>query len=164
MSEQIDLGLGRVGMSEWRKVSLSEVTTMIGDGLHGTPIYDSNGDYFFINGNNLKNGKIIIKSDTKKVSLEEAEIHKKPISEKTILLSINGTIGSLALFKNEKCVLGKSACFINIKDEVDKFFMYYLFCEQSFQEYLVITATGTTIQNVPLRGLRNYEFLLPPHD
>ena len=162
MSEQIDLGLGRVGMSEWRKVSLSEVTTMIGDGLHGTPIYDSNGDYFFINGNNLKNGKIIIKSDTKKVSLEEAEIHKKPISEKTILLSINGTIGSLALFKNEKCVLGKSACFINIKDEVDKFFMYYLFCEQSFQEYLVITATGTTIQNVPLRGLRNYEFLLPP--
>lgn len=33
---------------------LSDICTVIGDGLHGTPNYKENGNYFFINGNNLQ--------------------------------------------------------------------------------------------------------------
>ncbi len=40
-------------MSEWKEVVLTEITTRIGDGLHGTPKYDESGNYYFINGNNL---------------------------------------------------------------------------------------------------------------
>jgi type I restriction enzyme S subunit len=149
-------------MTEWKEVILSEVTSIIGDGLHGTPSYSDDGDYYFINGNNLNQGKVIIKSDTKRVTEEEAKKYAKPLSDKTILLSINGTIGNLALYSNEKCMLGKSACYINVNDENDRKFLYYVFLNRDFQSFIVENATGTTIPNVPLKGLRDYTFNLPP--
>jgi type I restriction enzyme, S subunit len=149
-------------MTEWKEVTLENITTRIGDGLHGTPKYDSDGDYYFINGNNLIDGKILIKPDTKKVSKEVAKNNKKPLSDNTILLAINGTIGNLAFYKSEKCMLGKSACYINMTDEVDVKFMYYHFLNEDFQFYLEMIATGTTIPNVPLKGIRKYTFNIPP--
>ena len=79
-------------MSEWMEVTLQDVVSILGDGLHGTPIYDDNGDYFFINGNNLCNGKIDIKDSTRKTSFEEYNKYKKNLNERTILVSINGTL------------------------------------------------------------------------
>ena len=46
-------------MNEWKEVILQAVVIKLGDGLHGTPKYDDNGEYYFVNGNNLSNGKII---------------------------------------------------------------------------------------------------------
>ena len=58
----------------WEQRKLGEVCSEIGDGLHSAPIYDENGDYFFINGNNLVNGKIEINfEEIKKVSLDTFE-------------------------------------------------------------------------------------------
>lgn len=148
-------------MSEWKEVILTEITTKIGDGLHGTPNYDENGDYYFINGNNLLQGKIVIKPDTKKVNEDEYIKYSKPIDDRTILLGINGTIGNLAFYNNEKCILGKSACYINLNDKVDKQFIYYHFLNKDFQTYIDEIATGTTIPNVPLKGIREYSFELP---
>lgn len=149
-------------MSEWQKVRLGDVATRIGDGIHGTPQYDSKGDYYFINGNNLVNGCIVIKEDTKKVSKDEYRKHYKPLSNRTILFSINGTIGSVAIYNGEKCMLGKSACYVNLDEIVDKRFIYYTFLNKDFQNYLLNIATGTTILNVPIKGIREYEFMLPP--
>ena len=39
---------------------MENVTERIGDGIHSTPTYNEYGDYFFINGNNLVDGKIKI--------------------------------------------------------------------------------------------------------
>ena len=55
----------------WVWTTLSEITSIIGDGLHGTPQYDIFGNYFFINGNNLVNRTIVIKEGTKRVSDDE---------------------------------------------------------------------------------------------
>lgn len=151
-------------MTEWKEYKLGEITTEIGDGLHGTPKYSENGEYYFINGNNISKGKVIIKADTKKVDQTEFEKYKKPLSDRTLLMSINGTIGNVGLYNNEKCVLGKSACYFNLKDNVDKHFVYYTFMTEDFQSYLLNIATGTTIQNVPLKGLRDSIVLLPPLD
>ncbi len=148
-------------MSEWKDVYLSDVTSRIGDGLHGTPQYDNSGEYYFINGNNLNKGSILIKPETQKVNKQEFQKYAKPLSDKTILLSINGTIGNLALYKNELCVLGKSACYINVNETVDRKFIYYVFSNIDFQNYIIESATGTTIPNVPLKGLREYFFKLP---
>ncbi|WP_179147425.1 hypothetical protein [Cylindrospermopsis raciborskii] len=38
---------------EWEEKKLADVTQNIGDGIHSTPIYNENGEYYFINGNNL---------------------------------------------------------------------------------------------------------------
>ena len=149
-------------MSEWKEILLPEITTKIGDGLHGTPVYDNNGDYYFINGNNLVNGKIIIKEDTKRLSESEFQKHAKPLNERTLLLGINGTIGNVAYYKNEKCMLGKSACYINLNSDVDARFVYYTFLGRDFQNYIEGIATGTTIPNVPLKGIREFSFKIPP--
>ena len=149
-------------MSEWIEYKLGEITTEIGDGIHGTPNYSEDGEFYFINGNNISNGKVIIKDDTKKVNRIEFEKYKKHLSDRTILLSINGTIGNVGFYNNEKCILGKSACYFNLKDNVDKHFIYYTFLTDEFQSHLLNIATGTTIQNVPLKGLRESTILLPP--
>ncbi|EMY71558.1 restriction endonuclease subunit S [Leptospira vanthielii] len=148
-------------MSEWKEFKLGDIADKIGDGLHGTPAYSDDGEYYFINGNNLLNGKISIKNETKKVTEAEYQKHKKPLSNRTILLGINGTIGNLAFYNGEKCVLGKSACYINISSDIDNFFIYYKMLSKEFQSTLLEIATGTTIINVPLKGLREIPILLP---
>ena len=151
-------------MSEWKEYKLGEITTEIGDGIHGTPNYSEDGEFYFINGNNISNGKIMIKGDTKRVNRIEFEKYKKFLSNRTILMSINGTIGNVGFYNDEKCILGKSACYFNLKDNVDKNFVYYTFLTDDFQSHLLNIATGTTIQNVPLKGLRESIILLPPLD
>jgi type I restriction enzyme S subunit len=141
---------------------LGEVCEKIGDGLHGTPKYSEDGEYFFINGNNIVNGKIEIKQDTKKIDQIEFDKYKKDLNERTVLLSINGTIGNLAKYRNEKCILGKSAAYFNIKNDVSVDFVYYLMFENRFQYDISKNANGSTIKNVGLAQLRNYSFLLPP--
>ena len=91
----------------WKWVRLSEIISVLGDGIHGTPVFDEMGDYYFVNGNNLAKGHIVFKADTKKVSFDEYEKHKKPLDENTILISINGTIGNYAFYAGEPLSWGK---------------------------------------------------------
>lgn len=146
---------------EWKEVTLGEVSSKIGDGLHGTPKYDDEGSYFFINGNNLNCGKIIIKDDTKRVGIEEFVKNQKELNEQTILVSIDGTIGNVAKYNNEPCILGKSACYINVIKEVDKEFIYYILTSANFKRNITNEATGTTIKNVSLKQMREYKFNIP---
>lgn len=147
--------------SKAKVVTLADVTSRIGDGLHGTPIYDGNGEYFFINGNNLSNGKIIFTDTTKKTNTEQYSKHKKELNDRTILLSINGTLGNLAFYNNEKVVLGKSACYLNILPDVNKDYIYYVLSSKNFKNYITNLATGSTIKNVGLKLVREFSFELP---
>jgi type I restriction enzyme S subunit len=148
-------------MSIWKTYKLGEIATRIGDGLHGTPKYDENGEYYFINGSNLINGKIVINSNTRKVDEIEYLKHKKELSDNTILVGINGTIGNIALYQHEKCILGKSAAYINVNDSFDKLFIRYVLANEHFQRFIKTNASGTTIKNVGLGLLREYEFQAP---
>ncbi|OFX20536.1 MAG: hypothetical protein A2033_01070 [Bacteroidetes bacterium GWA2_31_9] len=146
----------------WQFKKLGEVISILGDGLHGTPKYSNDGEYYFINGNNLCNGKIIIKDNTKKVSRLEFEKYKKPLNDKTILLSINGTLGNVAFYNNEKVILGKSACYFNLLDCVNKNYIRILLSGQQFLNYAQKIATGSTIKNVSLKSMRELEIPIPP--
>ena len=148
--------------TEWKKVQLKDCVTILGDGLHGTPKYTEDGEYAFINGNNLVDGSIKIKPDTKRVSKEEYEKYKKPLSDRTVLVSINRTLGNVAIYNNEKIILGKSACYFNVIDEVDKLFIKYIVSSPLFKDYLNVSATGTTIKNISLKQMREFDFFLPP--
>lgn len=151
-------------MTKWQEVKLGDeiITTLIGDGLHGTPVYSEKGKYAFINGNNLVGGHVIIKSDTKMVEEAEYIKYKKDLTNRTLLVSINGTLGNVAEYNNERIILGKSACYLNISLEVDKLFIKYILLSSTFQNYLQNNATGTTIKNVSLKQIREYPFYLPP--
>lgn len=141
---------------------LEDVTSVIGDGLHGTPQYNPNGAYYFVNGNNLSNRQIIIKNNTKRVSEEEYMKYKKPLNEHTILVSINGTIGNIGTYSNEQIILGKSACYFNITPFLVKEYMCYVIESNYFQKYALLSATGSTIKNVPLKAINEFYVPIPP--
>lgn len=152
-------------VSTHRKESrLGDLSERIGDGLHGTPHYDSEGAFPFINGNNLNNGYVSIKSDTRKVDEAEYEKYKKDLHEGTLLISINGTIGNLAKYRNEKCVLGKSICYVNPKKEISSDYLYYAMLDRKFQNHILMNANGSTIKNVSLGQMRDYVFSIPDYE
>lgn len=145
----------------WKTKQLKEITSVLGDGLHGTPKYSETGEYYFINGNNLNDGKIEIKMNTKKVSIEEYNKYKKPLNQNSILVSINGSLGYTAFYNNEKVVLGKSACFFNLIDSVNRYYVRYFLTTSFFQNFAIKNATGSTIKNVGLKAMRELPIPIP---
>lgn len=146
----------------WKWLRLRDMTSVLGDGIHGTPVFDDAGDYYFVNGNNLVKGNIVFKADTKKVSSSEYEKYKKPLDKNTILISINGSIGNYAFYTGEPIILGKSACYFSVLSGIDKEFVCHLLNTKFFMDYAVKEATQTTIKNVSLKAMRMFPFPLPP--
>jgi len=147
----------------WEVKKLGELSEKIGDGLHGTPEYSENSEYYFINGNNLIEGDIIISALTQCVSKSEYEKHYIKFNDKTLFVSINGTIGKVAYYKDEKVILGKSACYIILQNDcILKTFLYALLRSDYFREYASKEKTGSTISNVSLKSMRNMPIILPP--
>ncbi|MDC1266916.1 restriction endonuclease subunit S [Crocinitomicaceae bacterium] len=150
---------------EWEYRKLSDLVSKLGDGIHGTPQYSEEGEYYFVNGNNLHQGKIFIDEKTKKVSEEEFLKHKKELNSNTVLVSINGTIGKVAFYNDEPIMLGKSACYFNlIEGVISKTYIYYVIYSPYFLRYAGNQATGSTIKNVSLKSMRNFPIPYPPLD
>lgn len=144
------------------KYKLSDVCIEIGDGLHGTPLYDEKGDYYFINGNNLVKGRITFNTQTKKINYNEFQRIGLKFSTNVVFLSINGTIGNVALYNNEQIALGKSVAYfvvnpllLNVK------FLYYYFLSKYAKIYFELNSTGSTIKNLGLKALRNMIIPIP---
>jgi type I restriction enzyme S subunit len=149
-----------MAIRKWTKMPLKSLCSRIGDGLHGTPEYDETSEIFFINGNNLKNGRIEITPNTNKVT--EADYIKGFINlnENSLLLSINGTLGSLAFYEGQKIMLGKSAAYLNFKSPINRFYYYY-FQLKDVQQYFYNVATGSTIKNLSLKSIQDFEVPVP---
>ena len=148
----------------WKWVRLCDLISILGDGIHGTPVFDENGIYYFINGNNLAKGTIEVKPNTKKVCTAEYEKYKKPLDKNTILISINGTIGNYAFYNSEPVILGKSACYFSVLGNVCKEYICKLLNTKHFSDYAIKEATQTTIKNVSLKAMRMLPLPLPPYE
>ena len=150
-----------VSDESWEEVTLKELSSVIGDGLHGTPVYSEDGDYYFINGNNFDDNFIAIKESTKRVSIEEYKKYAVNLNDSTVFLSINGTLGKTAFYNGEPVILGKSACYINVGEKLDKRFLKEMFHTNAFINYANQKATGSTIKNLGLKAIREYLVYLP---
>lgn len=147
---------------EWNTDELGNLC-IIGDGLHGTPTYSKKTGIFFINGNNLKNGAIIITEETKEISDVVYEKLRIEFDNDTIFMSINGTIGNVAFFNNEKIALGKSVAYFKISNPIliPKYLYYFLQCDYA-KEYFENSKTGIVIKNLGLKALRLFRIPIPP--
>ena len=140
---------------------MNSLSFSIGDGLHGTPIFSYNDQYYFINGSNLLNGKISL-INTKTCSYEEYMKYSKPINKNTIFISINGTLGNLAIYNDEIIILGKSAAYITLlSNDLVRWIFEFLKSDIS-RRYFSIKLTGSTIKNIPLNALRTLCVAIPP--
>ena len=147
---------------EWKEVRLGDVCSELSDGLHKAPKFVKNGEYIFVNAKNLYNGYILDNDPTKKTSIEEYLKYNKPLGKHTILYSIDGTIGNIAKYRGEKCVLGKGACYLNCNpDIVESSYIYYQLQSPHFKSYIHLMSTGSTIKHISLKTMRDYCFELP---
>lgn len=147
---------------EWKEVRLCDVCSELSDGLHKAPKFIEKGEYIFVNAKNLYNGYILDNDPTKKTSHEEYLKYKKPLGKHTILYSIDGTIGNIAKYRGEKCVLGKGACYLNCNPKiVVSSYLYYQLQSPHFKSYIHLMSTGSTIKHISLKTMREYVFELP---
>ncbi|MDB6236027.1 restriction endonuclease subunit S [Lactobacillus amylovorus] len=147
--------------NSWSWIRLNAIANDIGDGLHGTPKYTSNGEYSFINGSNLKSGSISL-VNAKHIDKAEYEKIKINLDKKSILISLNGTLGNLAKYNNEKVALGKSAGYVVLTNNLVFDYIYVFLESPVFKSFYTQNYTGTTIKNIPLKALRNCPIPLPP--
>ena len=146
----------------WKNYRLEDLCEKISDGIHTTPEYTiEDTGFYFINGNNLKNQRIFITKKTKSVCVHEFDKHKKDIGDNTILMSINGTIGSTAYYNGEKVILGKSAAYINLKTGVSKAYVNYILNLPKTRAYFNSELTGSTIKNLSLKAIKKLPLNLP---
>ena len=151
----------KIFTEDWGIYKLEDLTEKISDGIHTTPQYSEDGEYYFINGNNLSNGKIIITETTKRVDSNEYNKLKVHINSNTILLSINGTIGNIAYYGGEPVLLGKSAAYLNLKSKHNKSFVYYSLQSPSVKSFFNSELTGSTIMNLSLTTIKKTKIGLP---
>lgn len=149
---------------ENQMVSLLQISDALSDGLHKAPKFYPDGEYLFVNATNLENGRIVEKGKEKRTTYEEFRKYGVPLTKRTILYSIDGTIGNIARYRGEKCVLGKGACFITVCADVDVDYIYYQLQSPHFKNYIDLMSTGSTIKHISLKTMRNYTFYLPKLD
>ncbi|MBR0432403.1 MAG: restriction endonuclease subunit S [Bacteroidaceae bacterium] len=149
-------------MEEWKEYKLGEVCTELSDGLHKAPKFKMGGDYIFVNAKNIFGGFVIDNDPSKKSTYEEYLKYSSPLNDTTILYSIDGTIGNVALYRGEKCILGKGACYMNPNPQVlDRMFLYYELQSPRFKSYIDKMSTGSTIKHISLKTMRGYNFTFP---
>ena len=149
-------------MEEWKTYRLGDVCTELSDGLHKAPIFSVNGEYIFVNAKNLSNGWIVDNDSERKTTFEEYLKYQVPLNEYSILYSIDGTIGNIAKYRGEKCILGKGACYINPDPLIiNRDYLYYILQSTHFRKYIDNMATGSTIQHISLHTMRDYVFMAP---
>ncbi len=150
--------------AHWVKTKLKYVTNRIGDGIHSTPKYVDSSELKFVNGNNLENGEIKYFDTTRSVSKNEYEKHKRELKVGTVLISINGTIGKLAIYSGEKVILGKSAAYIELEDSIHNKYLFYTLKTNYVKTQFELSYSGSTINNLSLYTLSNLEIFKPNFD
>lgn len=147
--------------NDWDIKKIKFLSSKVGDGLHGTPEYTENTEFYFINGNNLGDGLIQITPQTKSISEEQYYSNDKKLTLQTLLLSINGTIGNVAFYRGETVMLGKSAAYIKFYDNINIQYIRWYLESSVFKNYYELELSGTTIQNLSLESIKNTPLTFP---
>ncbi|HDJ3126102.1 TPA: restriction endonuclease subunit S [Staphylococcus aureus] len=124
---------------EWEEKQLGDTLEFIKDGTHGTHENVNNGPWL-LSAKNIKNNKIIISSDDRKISESDyKKIYKNYKLEKgDLLLTIVGTIGRAAIVKNPNNIaFQRSVAILKTKATYDVEFIFQLFQTKYFKNLLL---------------------------
>ena len=88
---------------DWKSDLIGNLVSFLKDGTHGTHKDDLTSDLMLLSAKNLKNGKVIIDDKDRRINFTEfSSIYKNyGLKEGDILLTVVGTIGRVAIFKEE---------------------------------------------------------------
>lgn len=145
---------------EWEEKALNEVTD-VRDGTHDSPQYQSKG-YPFVTSKNVKNGYINY-DDIQYISRSDYdEINKRSkVDPNDILMGMIGTIGNIALIREESNFAIKNVALIKDKKLADYLYVYCFLQAPVTLAQLEDGVDGGTQKFVSLSNIRNLLILLP---
>ncbi|MCY6411613.1 restriction endonuclease subunit S [Acinetobacter sp. VNH17] len=149
---------------EWKITSIKDAVSFIKDGTHGTHQDDPSSNLFLLSAKNLQNGKIVIDDKDRKINQKEFDsIYKNyKLQDGDILLSVVGTIGRVAIFKDyyESYAFQRSVAFMRFKKALPEF-IYQLFLAKDFQNELLVRQVVSAQPGIYLGDLSKIDIKLP---
>jgi type I restriction enzyme, S subunit len=150
--------------SNWKWVTLDEISKKITDGSHNPPKGIESG-IPMLSARNIQNNSIDF-SNVRYLSDEdyEAENQRTSLEPQDILLTTVGTIGRVALVPNDnfKFVLQRSVTVI--KSLINPKYVLYYIQSSDFQKKLLDNSSGTAQKGIYLNVLRTLKIPLAPDE
>ncbi|WP_346700176.1 restriction endonuclease subunit S [uncultured Alistipes sp.] len=149
-------------MGEWKTYRLGEICD-VRDGTHDSPKQSLTGKPL-VTSKNIKGG-IINLSSTYLISNEDYQsINKRScVHQWDILFSMIGTVGELAIVKNEPQFAIKNIGLFKMNgDQLLSYWIYYYLHSDNAQENILKNIKGSTQQYIALKDLRLLPIGLPP--
>ena len=147
---------------KWEEKNLGDITD-VRDGTHDSPKYLSSG-YPFITSKNVKNGHIDF-NDIQYISEKDfIEINKRSkVDKKDILMGMIGTIGNIALIREEPNFAIKNVALIKNIKEVHYVYLYTYLQSPMTLNQLDKAMDGGTQKFIALNKVRQL-FIYTPRD
>lgn len=128
-------------MNNWNTFKLSEISTLIKDGTHGTHKDAESGPYL-LSAQNIENGNIFIGESDRKISKSDFDtIHRGyKLQDDDILITIVGSLGRCAILKNynDDFTFQRSVAIVRFyKTKILPKYAYYQFQTSLFQKELL---------------------------
>lgn len=127
------------------------------------PMPTSESGPYMITAKDLKGNKI--NYDTARQTTEDAYNNK--LTDKSrpkyndILLSKDGTLGRLAIVKNEKICINQSIALLQPNSRITTNFLYNLLMTPIYQQKMMMDADGSTIQHIYITRVNKMFILVP---
>lgn len=163
-TELIDSELGQIPKG-WQVIDLKNSLSLLKDGSHNPPKRVESGIRFIAGATDVKHFVIDFSKCTFITQKDYEEIHKTwQIQSQDILLTIVGTIGNVAIVKDEDLPfsLQRSLAVLRSNEQMDFVFLYCLLNSNEFEQYLYSTLNPTGQPGIYLGTLGGFQFVLPP--
>lgn len=157
-------------MSEWREVTLNDITELVIDYRGKTPLklggeWSSSG-YRALSAKNVKTGKIVAEESIRYV---DENLYKKWMKEEVqrndILITSEAPLGEVFFWNSdEKIVLSQRLFDVRIKKGVCPQYVFYYMTSYPFQAELQSRASGTTVLGIKQPELLKTKIILPNYD
>ena len=146
---------------DWEKKKLGTVTLLVKDGTHGTHADVEQGPYL-LSAKNIKDGKIVITNEDRKISYEDYNsIYKNySLQENDILLSIVGTIGRCAVMPKIKDIAFQRSVAI-LRFNLNANYVYQYMNTKLFQNQLLRKQVVSAQPGIYLNDLKNLDMSFP---
>lgn len=145
----------------FERAALRQLTLNITDGEHASVTDDPNGDYFLLSNKNIINGIVKYDNSDRKISKETFEkISKRTkLNKNDVLLSTVGTIGKVAIIRDDKIQFDFQRSVGIIKCDLNKLrpeYLYYYFKQNFVQKRLDNVSKGAVQKCLFINDIENF--------
>lgn len=146
----------------WSTQTSSEFCDSVRDGTHDSPKPVSEGGHPLVTSKHIKGGILDLSSANRISTKDFVAVNKRSeVSGGDVLISMIGTLGELYFVDENPTYAIKNIGLFKAKSKESGLWFYLFLKSRASQEYLKISAQGSTQQYLSLKTLRNIPVISP---